>query len=147
VTASADEAGVIRIVAAIVSDRDGRTLLVRKRGTRIFMLPGGKPAAGETPLAALGREIEEELGCGLNPAHCSPLGIFEAPAANEPGFTVRAELFAATLNGAPDARGEIDEIAWIDPDLETPLHLAPLMRQYALPIARDRKAQLRSRMQ
>jgi 8-oxo-dGTP diphosphatase len=133
----------IRIVAALVSDGDGRTLLVRKQGTEAFMLPGGKPVPGEGPLAALRREIEEELGCALDPDLCRPLGIFEAPAANEPGFVVSAELFAATLAGEPRPSGEIEEIAWIDPDDPSSLPLAPLARRYAMPIARELKSQVR----
>ena len=36
----------IKIVAALIHDETGRVLLVRKRGTRAFMQPGGKRAAG-----------------------------------------------------------------------------------------------------
>lgn len=52
----------IRIAAALLIDPQGRTLLVRKRGTRAFMQPGGKIDAGETAVAALVRELHEELG-------------------------------------------------------------------------------------
>jgi len=33
---------IIRIAAAVLIGPDGRTLLVRKRGTEAFMQPGGK---------------------------------------------------------------------------------------------------------
>lgn len=33
---------IIRIAAALLIGTDGRTLLVRKRGTQAFMQPGGK---------------------------------------------------------------------------------------------------------
>ena len=41
---------IIRIAAALLIDPQGRTLLVRKRGTGAFMQPGGKIDAGETPV-------------------------------------------------------------------------------------------------
>jgi 8-oxo-dGTP diphosphatase len=37
--------GTIKIVAALIRDHDGRVLLVRKRGTKAFMQPGGNPAS------------------------------------------------------------------------------------------------------
>ena len=54
---------VISVVAALIRDADGRVLLVRKRGTAVFMQPGGKRDLGESDIAALARELVEELGC------------------------------------------------------------------------------------
>ena len=135
---------VIRIVAAVIADVEGRTLLVRKHGTQAFMQPGGKLAAGESPLGALAREIEEELGCGLELESCRSRGIFAAPAANEAGCMVEAELFEARLAGPVCAQGEIEELAWIDPHSEPSLTLAPLTAMHAIPIARDWKSRVRS---
>lgn len=133
--------GLIRIVAAVVVDGAGQTLLVRKRGTAAFMQPGGKLGEGETSIGALEREIVEELGCGLESGSCRALGRFSAPAANEPGWTVEAELFAARLAGEIRLDAEIEEAVWIDPDGEPALELAPLTRRHALPLARDLKLQ------
>jgi 8-oxo-dGTP diphosphatase len=137
----ADGSKLIRIVAAVILDDSGRTLLVRKRGTAAFMQPGGKPARGETDLAALERELFEELGCGVDPASCRALGRFRAPAANEPGMTVEAQLFAARLSGEIKLDGEIEEAVWIDPEIEPSVRLAPLTRRHALPLACDLKLQ------
>jgi 8-oxo-dGTP diphosphatase len=133
------EAKLIRIVAAVVLDDAGQTLLVRKRGTAAFMQPGGKPVRDETKVGALEREIFEELGCAMDSASCRPLGRFSAPAANEPGWTVEADLFSARLSGEIRLDAEIEEAVWIDPDSETLLQLAPLTRRHALPLARDLK--------
>jgi 8-oxo-dGTP diphosphatase len=134
------ETRLIRIVAAVVMDDAGQTLLVRKRGTQAFMQPGGKLAQGETPLGALDREIVEELGCSLDIPSCRALGSFRAAAANEPGWTVQAELYAARVAGEIRPAAEIEEAIWIDPDLEARVELAPLTRAHAMPLARDLKA-------
>ena len=127
---------VIRIAAAVILDANGRMLLVRKRGTRAFMLAGGKIDAGETPLAALHREIGEELGCSIAAA-TQPLGRFSAPAAFEAGHVVEADLFAVVLDGDIALAAEIEEVVWHDPNDLDSLPLAPLARTYALPLARS----------
>ena len=137
---STDDESLIRIVAAVTTNRRGETLLVRKRGTAVFMLPGGKPTAAESALDALDREVREELGCGLDRAVCRTLGSYRAPAANEPGFTVEAELFAASLVGDPRPCGEIDELVWVDPEREVIYPLAQLAQKHALPLARALKS-------
>src|SRR5580700_3230569 len=57
-----------RIVAALVQDDARRVLLVRKKGTRAFMQPGGKLRESESHLAALERELSEELIVRYGPA-------------------------------------------------------------------------------
>jgi 8-oxo-dGTP diphosphatase len=116
----------IDIVTAVIRDAAGRMLVVRKRGTAIFMKPGGKREPGEDDLTALARELDEEIGCRLIGA--TLLGAFEAPAANEPGFTVRAATYLATVEGQVAARAEIEELAWIDPAAPGDIVLAPLMQ-------------------
>ncbi len=137
----ARDAKRVRIVAAVALNSNGKTLLVRKRGTAAFMQPGGKLADGETNLAALERELAEELGCSPDRESFRVLGVYSAPAANEPGWIVQAELFAVTLTGEVCPSAEIEEAVWIDPDVEPTIQLAPLTRRYALPLARDLKLQ------
>ena len=141
-TSRFEPAEVIRIVAAVILDHDGRTLVVRKQGTAAFMQAGGKLSADESPLAGLQREIGEELGCAVDQSTCRSLGSFTAPAVNEPGSTVQAELFEVTLDGAPQPCAEIEELAWLNPDEEPRLHLAPLTQTIALPLAREWKSRL-----
>ncbi|MBB4242699.1 MULTISPECIES: NUDIX domain-containing protein [Rhizobium] len=52
-------AKTIRIAAALVLRPDGKTLLVRKRGTIAFMQPGGKIEPRETAEAAVVRELSK----------------------------------------------------------------------------------------
>ncbi|UVM60301.1 NUDIX domain-containing protein [Pseudomonas sp. B21-010] len=127
---------LIRIAAALLLGPDGRTLLVRKRGTRAFMQPGGKIEAHEQPVQALARELEEELGLQIAPAQARYLGVFSAPAANEPGFTVQAEVFLLSIDAPVSPAAEIEEVCWIDPVLDSNLLLAPLTGEVILPFYR-----------
>jgi 8-oxo-dGTP diphosphatase len=56
------------VVAALI-ERRGRVLLSQRREDQSFPLmwefPGGKVEPGESPCAALEREIREELGCTI----------------------------------------------------------------------------------
>lgn len=127
---------LIRIAAALLLGPDGRTLLVRKRGTRAFMQPGGKIEAHEQPVQALARELEEELGLQIDPAQARYLGVFSAPAANEPGFVVQAEVFLLSIDAPVSPAAEIEEVCWIDPAGDNNLLLAPLTGEVILPFYR-----------
>lgn len=127
----------IRIAAALLLDPQGRTLLVRKRGTEAFMQPGGKIDAGETALQALVRELHEELGLHIDPAQAVYLGQFTATAANEPGFEVQAELFRVDSAAAVVPVAEIEEVVWLAADQAPDQPLAPLTRDLILPLYRQ----------
>lgn len=127
----------IRIAAAILMAPDNRILLVRKAGTTAFMQAGGKIENGETPVAALQRELSEELGLTVNQDQAHYLGAFSAPAANEPGYTVEAEVFRITLTQPVAKAAEIEEIVWVDPLQKVELPLAPLTENYLLPLCKE----------
>jgi 8-oxo-dGTP diphosphatase len=122
---------LIEVVGAVLRDAEGRLLLVRKAGTQRFMLPGGKREPGEDDLAALARELAEELGVRLVSAE--PIGRFEAPAANEPDATVRSHAYAVTVEGEIARAAEIAELLWIDPGATPDVPLAPLLTSHILP--------------
>ncbi|WP_419711833.1 NUDIX hydrolase [Pseudomonas sp. NFX224] len=126
----------IHIAAALLIGPDGRTLLVRKRGTQAFMQPGGKIEPHELPIHTLARELEEELGLDIDPAQATFLGQFSAPAANEPGFTVHAEIFQLHIDIDVTPAAEIEEVIWIDPSTDGDVTLAPLTRDLILPFYR-----------
>ncbi|MFJ2712124.1 NUDIX domain-containing protein [Pseudomonas sp. NPDC087346] len=128
---------LIRIAAALLIRADGKTLLVRKRGTTAFMQPGGKIEAHELPVHALARELEEELGLEIDSAQATFLGQFSAPAANEPGFIVQAEIFQLTIDSEVCPAAEIEEVLWVDPATDPAVELAPLTRDLILPFYRS----------
>jgi 8-oxo-dGTP diphosphatase len=126
---------IISVVAAMIRDDEGRMLVVRKRGTEAFMQPGGKRDVGEDDITALEREIGEELGCRMVPGSARPLGEFDCVAANEPGWRVRANVYAVNVAGAVVPQAEIAEVLWIDPAAPVSIVLAPLTRDHVLPLA------------
>jgi 8-oxo-dGTP diphosphatase len=125
---------VLDIVTAVIRDEAGRLLLVRKRGTAIFMKPGGKRDTGEDDLTTLARELREELGCDLVSA--TLLGHFSARAANEADFTVQSATYLAEVTGEIGPRAEIEELAWVDPTAPGDRRLAPLLTNAVLPALR-----------
>ncbi|NVP55682.1 NUDIX hydrolase [Mycoplana rhizolycopersici] len=129
--------GTIRIAAALLVRPDGRTLLVRKRGVQAFMQPGGKIEPGETPQAALMRELQEEIGFDPEHGSCEALGEFTAEALNEPGRLVLAHVFLVRTQRT-DFRpsGEIEEVRWISPFDPGPVAMASLTADHILPFYR-----------
>lgn len=133
----------IHVAAAIVTDGAGRAVVVRKRGTTGFMQPGGKIERGESALAALIRELREELGLEVDVDATEFLGSYEAPALNEPGRTVRAEVFALVTDAELHPAAEIDAIHWLESPSDTEsVELAPLTLDVLLPLWAARRPAL-----
>jgi 8-oxo-dGTP pyrophosphatase MutT (NUDIX family) len=120
------------VTASVCVLRDGALLTVRKRGTRRFMLPGGKLEPGESPIDCAVREAAEEIGLSLSADDLTELGEWTSPAANEPGALVRSTVFLAPP-GQPEPHplGEIEELRW-QPWDERSDDLAPLLVEHVL---------------
>ncbi len=110
------------------------------------MQAGGKIEPGETPRAALIRELAEELALEIPPEAPEFMGRFEAPAANEPGFTLEAESFRLKL-GAVEVRpcAEIEEALWLEDSAQAGVPLAPLLELRILPLLRRERAEAAAR--
>jgi len=122
----------INVSAVIIRNEAGQVLTVRKRGTTLFMFPGGKPELGESAIDAAVREVSEELGVNLNPALLRLVGTFTAPAANEAGHSVQATVFEHPLVPIGEPLAEIEELQWIDPAAQLD-ELAPLLKDVVFP--------------
>src|SRR5262245_58614868 len=68
--------GLLLVAACALIDADGRVLLAKRPPGRplagLWEFPGGKVEAGETPEAALIRELEEELAIQVSPKCLAP---------------------------------------------------------------------------
>ncbi len=64
------------VVAVALIDADGRVLIAQRPAGKsmagLWEFPGGKVHAGETPEAALARELEEELGIDISESCLAP---------------------------------------------------------------------------
>lgn len=124
---------LIHTVAAVIANDRGEVLLVRKRASSIFIQPGGKVESDEEPLAALTRELHEELGVRLDAVTAIRLGEFEDVAVNEPGRRVRAQAYRCSVHGTPTPQAEIEELAWVNPVGPYRVPVAPLSATHILP--------------
>ena len=122
----------IVVSAVVLRDAEGRVLTVRKRGTQLFMFPGGKHEPGESAAEAAIRETCEEVGVELDPARLAPLGTFVAPAANEDGHEVHADVFTYPPVEIGEPLAEIEELRWVDP-AAADVPLAPLLGDHVFP--------------
>ena len=129
----------IVVSAVCVFDDAGRLLTVRKRGTAMFMHPGGKPEPGETAVQAAARELAEEVGIVVRPEDLELVGVWIADAANEAATDIEATVFLAPGTWQASPAAEIAEIRWLDitgqaegPDF--PPNLAPLLTDHILPL-------------
>ncbi|ONM50590.1 NUDIX hydrolase [Nocardia donostiensis] len=97
--------------AALAHIRDRRLIQTRPVGKSVFYMAGGKIDPGETPVAALHREVREELGVGVTAVH--ELGIFEAAAYGHPaGTRLHMTCFTADLTDEPHPTSEIAELRY-----------------------------------
>jgi len=100
------------VVAAVI-EREGRILIARRpAGSHLgglWEFPGGKRQAGETPEAALVREIREELDAAVTVGE-----LLEDVEWSYPEKTVTLRFFRCALEGDPRAV-EGQELAWVAP--------------------------------
>jgi len=123
----AERARMVLVVAAALLDADGRVLLTQrpegKAMAGLWEFPGGKVHAGETPEAALIRELREELGVDARAACLAPV-TFASHAYAE--FHLLMPLYVLrNWQGTPTGR-EGQAMAWVWP---------ARLRDYPMPAA------------
>lgn len=104
---------VVLVSAVALIDADGRVLLAQRPEGKslagLWEFPGGKVEPGETPEAALIRELDEELGIST---HASCLAPLTFASHSYPDFHLLMPLFACRRwQGTPQSR-EGQNLKW-----------------------------------
>ncbi len=115
---------VILVAAVALVDRDGRVLITQRPPDKsmagLWEFPGGKVEPGETPEAAVVREMGEELGITIKPACLSPL-TFASHAYED--FHLLMPLFVCRVWEGFATPREGQTLKWVPP---TKLHDYPM---------------------
>ena len=105
---------VVYVAAAVLVDRDGRVLLAQRPEGKAFAglweFPGGKIDAGETPDAALVRELREELGIETGESCLAPLTFVSH---RYDTFHLVMSVFAIRVWKGTPAAQEHQALAWV----------------------------------
>ena len=107
----------MRTVVAAVIERSDRRLLIgqrRRKDTSALKweFPGGKVERGETPEAALARELLEELGTTLR--KCTPIGRVVHKYAETPE-ELEIVFFAAAISEGQLTPRTFEKVEWVLP--------------------------------
>ena len=120
-------ATVMHVMAGVLLDDTGRVLLAQRPAGKhlagFWEFPGGKLEAGETPLAALARELREELGIDLQ--HAEPL--IRVPWRYDERELLLDAWRVSSWRGEPCSL-EAQPLQWLLPASVDPMLLAPADR-------------------
>ncbi|MHA1523850.1 MAG: (deoxy)nucleoside triphosphate pyrophosphohydrolase [Alphaproteobacteria bacterium] len=107
---------LLLVVACALVDADGRVLLAQRPENRemagLWEFPGGKIEPGETPEAAVIRELYEELSVDVTSACLAPLTFASHAYAR---FHLLMPLFICRRWQGPVVPQERQQIAWVRP--------------------------------
>lgn len=118
--------------SAMVVVRDNRLLVVKKLGSRDYLMPGGKPKKGESAVEALRRELREEIGCSVDDSSLALLGRFE-DFTSDGKSKVAINLFAGEIIGEPKPSSEIEELSWISAADAINPFVTPIIKKQIMP--------------
>ncbi len=104
------------VVAAALVDLDGRVLLAKrppgKAMAGLWEFPGGKLGPGETPEAALIRELKEELGIDVSQSCLAPVTFASHPYET---FHLLMPLYVCRMWDGTVVAREGQTLAWVRP--------------------------------
>jgi 8-oxo-dGTP diphosphatase len=107
---------IVHVVAVALVDRDGRVLLAQRPAGKemagLWEFPGGKMDPGESPEAALIRELKEELAIDTAESCLAPLTF----ASHRSGDThMLMPLYVCRVWKGTPAAQEGQQLAWVYP--------------------------------
>ncbi len=119
---------------AILTDRDARVLVIRRRNTGFFTQPDAPVAPNGDPLDTLRRGLWDDLGLSLPRDSFALIGTFGTWAIDGGMRPVNAEVYAARaiLTDITPQDG-IAEAVWVHSDAPHVGPLAPLTEEMVLP--------------
>ena len=128
---------LLLVAACALIDPDGRILLARrpegKKMAGLWEFPGGKLNPGETPEAALIRELKEELGIDVSAACLAPFAF--ASHAYDSFHLLMPLFLCRRWKGFPTGR-ENQTLAWVWPSKLTDYEMPPADKPL-IPLLRD----------
>ena len=129
------------VVAALIW-RDGQVLVSRRRIDQampnLWEFPGGKVESGESPQAALAREIREELGCEVDVGRIEDVVFHDYPT-----FDLYMLVYPCRIaSGVPSAVA-VAEIVWVHPSRLPSMDLLPADFPLARRLAAESTAPVR----
>ena len=128
---------MLLVAACALIDADGRVLLARrpegKKMAGLWEFPGGKLHPGETPEAALIRELKEELGIDVSAACLAPFAF--ASHAYERFHLLMPLYLCRRWKGTPTPR-ENQTLAWVRPQKLADYPMPPADKPL-IPLLRD----------
>lgn len=116
---------LIRVVAAVITDDEGRVLACRRAPHKslagLWEFPGGKVETGESDEVALVREIQEELGVEIE------VGDFLSTSVNKAGdLDIELVAFRAKIaEGQVTQSSDHDDFKWANKEGMALLDWAP----------------------
>lgn len=126
----------IYIVTLSIFNAKNELLLVRKKGSSYFQLPGGKRGDGENDQQVLKREIMEELSVDCSMMEVEFVKEHRTTAVNEANTYVVGRMYVSYENDAlsPKNANEIEEFIWVNPLNYRSIKWAHLVKEVIYPI-------------
>lgn len=126
----------IHIVTLSIFNSNNELLLVKKKGSQYFQLPGGKRNLKEDDFTVIQRELMEELQLDTSKWEIGLLGVHESIAVNEKNTKVEGRMYCTKTRDTiqPIVDNEIESFIWINSDNYKSIQWANLVSEFIFPL-------------